>query len=136
MTDLDLMQTWIPAVMIAVLLGFIVLDSWWQSRRNAREAERGGGGSGGGGGGGASEAEAKWHEDNKAAYAERAWHEKNRQILRNRQGKEAQPVGAAPAPGGGASVARSGGYWGPWLVLTSLILGAGAVFYIVYPLTQ
>lgn len=137
MTEVDLMQNWIPSAMIAVLIAIIVLDSMWLSRQADKEGGRGGDGTGGGGGGGGgakSDAEAKWHDDNKAAYAERAWHEKNRQILRNRQGKEARPVGAAPAPRGSSSA--SGGYWGPWIVLSSLILGAGAAFYLIYPLTQ
>ncbi len=144
MLEYDLVQTWIPASMIAVLLFLIFLDSLWLARRDAKALKRSGGDGGpssGGGGGGGRDSEAKWHEQNKADFAERQWHEKNREILRNKQGKSAQAVGAAPAASmamGSSSgpSALAGGYWGPWLVLTSLILGAGFAFYKVVPFTQ
>jgi len=142
MTEYDLVQTWIPSAMIAALLGLIVLDSLYLSWRDGRAARRNGGDGGpstGGGGGNGRDTETKWHEQNKADFAERQWHEQNRAILRNRDGKAAQAVGAAPATAvamGGASASHdaTGGYWGPWLVLTSLILGAGIAFYALFPL--
>ncbi|MEQ8745341.1 hypothetical protein [Pyruvatibacter sp.] len=144
LTEYDLVQTWIPASMIAVLMLLILLDSMWLSRKSRKEMARSGGDGGpstGGGGGGGRDSEAKWHEQNKSDFAARQWHEKNREILRNKQGTAAQAVGAAPtaAFAMGASnqpSAKAGGYWGPWIVLTSLILGAGLAFYAIFPLTQ
>ncbi|MGD1933557.1 MAG: hypothetical protein ACFB0Z_03445 [Candidatus Phaeomarinobacter sp.] len=146
MFEYDLVQTWIPASVIAALFLLIFLDSMWIARRDRKAMERSGGDGGpssGGGGGGGRDAQAKWHEQNKANYAQRQWTEKNREILRNKNGTAAQAVGAAPAASvamGGSSAPHDagtrGGYWGPWLVLTSLILGAGVAFYTVFPMLQ
>ena len=146
MFEYDLVQTWIPASVIGALFVLILLDSLWIARRDRKAMERSGGDGGpssGGGGGGGRDAETKWHEQNKADYAQRQWTEKNREILRNRKGTAAQAVGAAPSASiamGGSSAPRaagaSGGYWGPWLVLTSLILGAGVAFYTLFPMLQ
>ena len=142
MTEYDLVQTWIPATMIGGLVVLIILDSLWLSYRDRRAERRNSSGgpdnTGGGGGGNGRETETKWHLDNKADYAARQWHEENRAKLRNRNGTAAQAVGAAPASAtamGGSTASRdAGGYWGPWLVLTSLILGAGIAFYALFPL--
>ncbi|MEP0070406.1 hypothetical protein [Pyruvatibacter sp.] len=140
MLEYDLVQTWIPASIIGVLFFFILLDSMWIARRDRKAMERSGGDGGPstGGGGGGRDAQAKWHEQNKADFAQRQWTEKNREILRNKNGTAAQAVGAAPAASVamGGSAPRAGGYWGPWLVLTSLILGAGIAFYTVFPMLQ
>jgi len=143
MFEYDLVQTWIPASVIGALFVLILLDSMWIARRDRKAMERSGGDGGpssGGGGGGGRDSEAKWHEQNKADFAERQWHEKNREILRNKNGTAAQSVGAAVAMGGStaphAGARSSGGYWGPWLVLTSLILGAGIAFYALFPMLQ
>jgi|GEM_PF-6030727 len=140
MFEYDLVQTWIPATVICVLFLLIILDSLWIARRDRKAMEQSGGdggpSTGGGGGGGGGDAEAKWHAQNKADFAERQWHEKNREILRNRKGTAAQAVGAAPTAAvamGGASAPRAGGLWVPWLILTSLIFGAGIAFYTIYP---
>ena len=77
MTTIDLMQTWIPTTMIIVLLVVIVLDTVWQARTADRSTV-------GGGTGAKSEAEARWHDANRAAATERTWHEKNRKVLNNR----------------------------------------------------
>lgn len=144
MTEYDLVQTWIPATMIGGLFVLIILDSLWLSYRDRRAERRNSSGGpdntgGGGGGGNGRDTETKWHLDNKADYAARQWHEENRAKLRNRNGTAAQAVGAAPASAtamGGTVAPRdaAGGYWGPWLVLTSLILGAGIAFYALFPL--
>lgn len=141
MLEYDLVQTWIPASIIGVLFFFILLDSMWIARRDRKAMERSGGDGGpstGGGGGGGNDAQAKWHAQNKADFAQRQWTEKNREILRNKNGTAAQAVGAAPAASVamGGSAPRAGGYWGPWLVLTSLILGAGIAFYTIFPMLQ
>ncbi len=141
MFEYDLVQTWIPASVIGALFVLILLDSMWIARRDRKAMERSGGdggpSSGGGGGGGGGDNEAKWHAQNKADFAQRQWHEKNREILRNKNGTAAQSVGAAVAMGGSPAPhasGSSGGYWGPWLVLSSLILGAGIAFYALFPM--
>lgn len=140
MLEYDLVQTWIPAAVIGALFFLILLDSMWIARRDRKAMERSGGDGGPstGGGGGGRDSQAKWHEQNKADFAQRQWTEKNREILRNKNGTAAQAVGAAPAASVamGGSAPRAGGYWGPWLVLTSLILGAGIAFYTVFPMLQ
>jgi hypothetical protein len=140
MLEYDLVQTWIPASIIGALFVLILLDSMWIARRDRKAMERSGGDGGPstGGGGGGRDAQAKWHEQNKADFAQRQWTEKNREILRNKNGTAAQAVGAAPAASVamGGSAPRAGGYWGPWLVLTSLILGAGIAFYAIFPMLQ
>lgn len=119
MIEQDLMQTWIPATMIAVLFAVIVLDSWWLARRAAKQAEKGGGdGSGNAGGGSGAKGDGEARTASRDDGGEQAWHEQNRRMLRARQGR------------GGSVIAA---YWGPWLALTSLILGAGAAFYLIYP---
>lgn len=142
MLEYDLVQTWIPASMIGALLFIILLDSLWLARRNRKAMERAGGDGGpstGGGGGNGRSSETKWHDQNKADVTERQWHDANRAVLRNKQGTAAQAVGAAPTAAaalGGGSAPQAGGYWGPWIVLTSLILGSGIAFYALVPLLQ
>ncbi len=127
----NLVETWIPASMIAVLFFFIFLDSMWLAYRDRKRAERMGGAAAGGG---SPSAEERWHAHNRALLNEKSWHEENRRILANRAGSKSrkpQSVGAAAAPADRLDANYRGSFWGPWLVLTSLIIGAGIVFWLM-----